>query len=304
MLDVSTLEKDYGDFRLGPLDLQVDAEVLAVLGPSGCGKTTLLSLVAGLVAPDGGSMTLGGRLLDGRPPEDRDVGLVFQDGALFPHMTARENVAYPGASQGRVDDLAAMLEIEPVLDRPATALSGGERQRVALARALASDPAVLLLDEPLTNLDAPIRRRLRAQLDALFESLAIPIVYVTHDQRTATALGDRVTVLRDGRIVQSGRAETVFEAPRTAFVARFVGANVLPGGLVDRDGSVAIRPEDVRLGGNRAASVRNVVREAAVHRVTLDIDGEMVDALVDDPPPSGAAVEVEFPEEHLVPLEG
>lgn len=303
MLDVTALAKDYGDFRLGPLDLAVDAEVLAILGPSGCGKTTLLSLVAGLLAPDGGSVALGGRPLDGRPPEERDVGLVFQDGALFPHMTARENVAYPGASPERVDDLATSLEIEPVLDRPATALSGGERQRVALARALAADPAVLLLDEPLSNLDAPIRRRLRAQLDALFESLSIPVVYVTHDQRTATALGDRVAVLRDGRIVQRGRAESVFETPRTTFVARFVGANVLPGPLVGRDGPVAIRPEHVRLDGDRRATVGHVAREAATHRVTLDLDGGTVDALVDDPPVPGASVDVGLPGEHLVALE-
>lgn len=304
MLDVTDLSKTYGDFRLGPIDLAVEAEVLAVLGPSGCGKTTLLSLIAGLVAPDDGSMALGGRPIDGRPPEERDVGFVFQDGALFPHMTARENVAYASASPGHVDDLATTLEIESLLDRPATTLSSGERQRVALARALAADPAVLLLDEPLANLDAPIRRRLRAQLGALFESLAIPVVYVTHDQRTATALGDRVAVLRDGRIVQRGRAETVFEEPRTAFVARFVGANVLPGALVGRDRPVAIRPEHVPLDGDRPAVVCRVAREAAAYRVILDLDGQTVEAFADDPPTQGESVGVRFPAKHLTSLKG
>lgn len=304
MLHVTNLSKAYDGFRFGPVDLSVDEEVLAVLGPSGSGKTTLLSLAAGLLAPDAGSVSLAGRPLDGRPPEERGVGLVFQDGALFPHMTARENVAYPGASPERVEALATTLEFEPMLDRPAATLSGGERQRVALARALAADPGALLLDEPLTNLDAPIRRRLRGELGALFESLAIPVVYVTHDQRAASALGDRVAVLRDGRVCQHGSAEAVFEQPGSAFVARFVGANVLPGALAGRDGAVAIRPEYVSLTGTRTAVVRRVAREAAAHRVTLDLDGETVDALVEDPPAPGETVGVEFPEEHLVLLEG
>ena len=303
-LELTQLATAYDGFRLGPVDLAVGEEVLAVLGPSGCGKTTLLSLVAGLTAPDAGSVALGGRPLDGRQPEERDVGLVFQDGALFPHMTARQNVAYPGASPARVEELADLLELEGVLDRPAPDLSGGERQRVALARALAADPAALLLDEPLANLDAPIRRRLRTQLDAVFDSLAVPVVYVTHDQRSAAALGDRVAVLRDGRVAQAGPTEAVFERPRTAFVARFVGANVLPGTLVGAEHPVAIRPEHVALDGERAATVRSSVREGAASRVTLDLDGTAVDAFASDPPAVGKRVGLRFPEAHRLPLEG
>jgi len=297
-----------GDFRLGPLDLAVDEEVLAVLGPSGSGKTTLLSLIAGLAAPDDGSVTLADRPLEGLPPEARDVGLVFQDGALFPHMTARENVAYPGATPERVAELAATLEIAAILDRPATALSGGERQRVALARALAADPEALLLDEPLANLDAPVRRRLRRRLRELFDDLAVPVVYVTHDQRAASALGDRVAVMRDGAVVQAGGVADVFERPATPFVARFVGANVLPGGVVGRDGPVAIRPEHVALDGDRPATVRAVVREGAASRATLELaapdGGEpgTLDAVAADPPAVGATVGVGLPEARLVPL--
>lgn len=227
-LVLSGLRKGYPDFELGPIDLAVDREVLAVLGPSGGGKSTLLQTVAGVVAPDGGGVSLDGRSLDGRPPEDRGTVLLFQDGALFPHLTARENIAYAGADGARVDRLAAALEIGDVLDRPAPALSGGQRQRVALARALAADPGALLLDEPLANLDAPVKRRLR---DAMRERLVgadVPVVYVTHDQREAAALGDRVAVLADGVVHQVGPPRAVFERPATPFVAAFTGGeNVL-----------------------------------------------------------------------------
>ncbi|MFB6256960.1 MAG: ABC transporter ATP-binding protein, partial [Haloplanus sp.] len=158
-LRLDGVTKRYAGFELGPLDLAVADEVLAVLGPSGCGKTTLLWLVAGLTRLDAGTVTLDGRTLDGRPPENRGIGLVFQDGALFSHLTARENIAY-AATEDRVDDLAATLEIRDLLDRRPPSLSGDERQRVALARTLAADPDALLLDEPLSSLDAPIRRRL------------------------------------------------------------------------------------------------------------------------------------------------
>ncbi|WP_257300472.1 ABC transporter ATP-binding protein [Haloarchaeobius sp. FL176] len=234
MLELDSLGARYGDFTFGPVDLTVGEEVLAVLGPSGSGKTTLLSTVAGLVGADGGTVSLDGRDLTGVPPEDRRTGVVFQDGALFPHMTARENVAYAATDPERVQELATLLEIPDVLDRRPRALSGGERQRVALARTLAADPDALLLDEPLSSLDAPIRRRLRLELHDLFASLDIPVVYVTHDQRTASALGDRIAVLHDGRVEQVGRSADVLERPATPFVARFTGSeNVLDARVVE-----------------------------------------------------------------------
>jgi molybdate/tungstate transport system ATP-binding protein len=248
-LEVTGLARSYDGFAFGPVDLSVGAEVLSVLGPSGCGKTTLLSLVAGVVRADAGRVTLDGRRLDGLPVEERRTGLVFQDGALFPHLTARENVAYAATDPRRVDDLAALLGVEDVLDRRPGALSGGERQRVALARTLAADPDALLLDEPLSSLDAPTRRRLRADLRDLFASLDVPVVYVTHDQRTATALGDRLAVLRDGRVEQVGPPAAVLDRPASRFVARFTGTeNVLDATVVDRtDGGAVVRVGDATL---------------------------------------------------------
>ena len=240
-LEVSRLRKAYSQFDFGPVDLTVDDEVLAVLGPSGSGKTTLLSLIAGITSPDSGSIQLNGRELVGLPLEDRYVGMVFQEGALFPHMTARENIEYAATASERVAELSTLLELEDVLDRKPSTLSGGERQRVALARTLATDPDVLLLDEPLSSLDAPIRKRLRDELHSLFESLAIPILYVTHDQRTATALGDRIAIVRDGEPEQVGTPSTVLTRPTSRFVARFTGTeNLFDGTVTDRTADGAI----------------------------------------------------------------
>ncbi|WP_232701662.1 ABC transporter ATP-binding protein [Halobacterium wangiae] len=307
MLDLTGLTKTYGDFDFGPVDLSVGAEVLSVLGPSGSGKTTLLSTIAGIVAPDAGDISLDGRSLVGRPLEARRVGLVFQDGALFPHMTARENVAYAATSPDRVADLAATLEIDNVLDRRPSALSGGERRRVALARTLAADPDLLLLDEPLSSLDTPIRRRLRDELHDLFGSLEIPTIYVTHDQRAATVLGDRIAVLRDGTVEQVGPPQTVLDRPDTEFVARFTGSeNVFDATVVEQDGdsitlgvgdqilraradrsvgnsvTVCVRPSRVQLSGSSidaadesalTGTVRRHLNEGDEHRVLVDVDG-------------------------------
>ncbi|WP_324760840.1 ABC transporter ATP-binding protein [Haloarcula sp. GH36] len=272
-LELTGLSKSYGGFEFGPIDLTVGREVLALLGPSGSGKTTLLSLITGITDPDEGSITLGGRVLDGVPLEGRQVGMVFQDGALFPHMTARENIAYAGAGADRLDELAALLELQGVLDRQPDAISGGERQRVALARTLAADPDVLLLDEPLSSLDAPIRRRLRNHLHRLFEGLDIPVVYVTHDQRTATALGDRLAILRDGGLEQVGAPTELLDRPANRFVARFTGnENVFEGHVTDAAGDGAT----VRIGDHTLRTATRDLPEGAVtvclhpSRVVLD----------------------------------
>lgn len=260
-LEIANLGKDYGGFEFGPVDLTVDQEVLAVLGPSGSGKTSLLSMIAGVMQPDSGTISLDGQTLVGRPVEDRHVGLVFQEGALFPHMTARENIDYAATNAGRIEELAEILEIRSILDRRPRALSGGERQRVALARTLAADPKLLLLDEPLSSLDAPIRRRLRDELHDLFKSLEIPIIYVTHDQRAATVLGDRITILRDGSIDQVGRPSAILNRPDTEFVARFTGTeNVFDAEVSDRDGgSASIRVGDVTLKTHTDHSIGDIV---------------------------------------------
>jgi molybdate/tungstate transport system ATP-binding protein len=266
MLELTSLSKTYDGFEFGPVDLAVDDEVLSVLGPSGSGKTTLLSLIAGVVRPDAGSVSLDGRPLDGVPVEGRRTGLVFQDGALFPHMTARENVGYAATDPGRVDELASLFEISDVLDRRPSTLSGGERQRVALARTLAADPDALLLDEPLSSLDAPIRRRLRGELHALFRSLDIPVVYVTHDQRTATALGDRLAVFRAGGLEQVDSPSTVLRRPATRFVARFTGTeNLLEATVIARTAAgVTVRAGDATLRTTAEGDVGSVVT-ACVH---------------------------------------
>jgi molybdate/tungstate transport system ATP-binding protein len=281
-LELDGLAKAYGGFELGPVDLSVGREVLSVLGPSGCGKTTLLWLVAGLASPDAGTVSLDGRSLDGRPPEDRRTGLVFQDGALFPNMTVRENIGYASSDDEYVAELAALFELEGVLDRHPGTLSGGERQRVALARTLATEPDALLLDEPLSSLDAPIRRRLRTDLYDLFGSLAIPVVLVTHDQRTATALGDRIAVMRDGLVEQVGSPSDVLEHPRTRFVAGFTGnENVFEAEVTGRDDQgVHLRVGDGTLlarddGGVGRSEDEGSVATACIHpsRVRLESPG-------------------------------
>ncbi|WP_049902058.1 ABC transporter ATP-binding protein [Halococcus agarilyticus] len=301
MLTINGVKKSYGAFELGPIDLAVDAEVLSVLGPSGCGKTTLLSAVAGVVEPDAGTVTLNGADLAGRPPEERGTVLVFQDGALFPHMTARENVAYAAASAGNVEELAARLEVADVLDQRAATLSGGERQRVALARSLAADPDALLLDEPLANLDAPIKRRLRDELRPLLASLSIPVLYVTHDQHEATAIGDRLAVMAEGRIQQCDTPGEVFARPATPFVASFTGStNLFRVRVAEADGSpvlewgglelgapdhgceigetvqFCIRPEYVTVVESGVRERRNTLF-GRVRRVVFEGDGYLVD---------------------------
>lgn len=232
MLAFDSVTKTYESFQLGPLDLQVDDEILAILGPSGCGKTTLLAIAGGIVQQDAGTVSLHGDSLDSSAPEDRGTVVVFQDGALFPHMTVRENIGYAAGPETDVEGLAETFEVTALLGQRASSLSGGERQRVAVARALAADPSALLLDEPLTNLDAPIRHRLREDLRAKLAPLDIPVLYVTHDQSAATAIGDRLAVLNDGAIQQVGTPATVFEEPATPFVARFTGHdNVFEGSI-------------------------------------------------------------------------
>jgi molybdate transport system ATP-binding protein len=218
-------------FRL-ELALEVDG-VVALVGPSGAGKTSVLRSIAGLARPERGRIALGREVwLDtparvALPPERRSVGLVFQDYALFPHLTVRRNVAY--GARGAADGLLERFGIGHLAEARPTELSGGERQRVALARALARDPRVLLLDEPLSALDAHTRSSVRAELQALLRELGLPTLLVTHDFEDAAALADRIGVLVDGRLLQLGTAQELVSAPADPFVASFTGANLLRG---------------------------------------------------------------------------
>ena len=238
-----------GTRALEPLDLAIDAgETIVLLGPSGCGKTTTLRIIAGLEQPDeGGRVRFDSDDVTGLPIERRNVGMVFQSYALFPNMTVAENIGY-GLRVRRVRAAERAREVERLLEmmhlpgfggRRVDQLSGGQRQRVALARALAVRPRVLLLDEPLTALDAKLRESLRVDIDRLLRALGITVVYVTHDQAEAMALGDRVAVMAHGRIAQIGTPRDIYYRPATSFVADFIGTMNRLNGQV-RDGALAV----------------------------------------------------------------
>ena len=247
---------DDGTRALHPIDLQIaPGETIVLLGPSGCGKTTTLRIIAGLESPDdGGQVNFGDQDVTAVPIERRNVGMVFQSYALFPNMTVAGNIEYglkvrgmPAAQRAaRVGEMLAMMRIEALASRRIDQLSGGQRQRVALARAIAPQPRVLLLDEPLTALDAKLREDLRLEIDRLLRSLRITAVYVTHDQAEAMALGDRIAVMSHGRIAQIGTPHEIYFSPADAGRVRFAGGWV-PLPLGAGGSTVMFRPEDLRL---------------------------------------------------------
>jgi ABC-type sugar transport system ATPase subunit len=242
---------------LAPLDLAIaDGEFFTFLGPSGCGKSTLLNLVAGVDAPTSGAIWLDAERIDRLPPGERDVAMVFQSYALYPHLTARGNIAFPLVARGiaageiraRVDAVADALGLSALLNRRPLHLSGGERQRVALARALVRRPRVFLMDEPLSNLDARLRLEMREELARLHAEHRITTIYVTHDQEEAMVLSDRVAVLSEGRVQQCGAPLAVYDEPENLFVARFVGSppmNILDPGVAPEQALPWSVPESV-----------------------------------------------------------
>jgi ABC-type Fe3+/spermidine/putrescine transport system ATPase subunit len=238
-------------------------EILALLGPSGCGKTTTLRLLAGFETPDAGRVVVGGDDVTRLAPAQRRFGMVFQNYALFPHLDVGANVAFGlrgrADAPGRVAEALAMVDLAGYERRAVTALSGGQQQRVALARSLAPQPRVLLLDEPLSNLDPSLRERTRRELREAIQRVGITTVFVTHEQEEAFDLGDRVAVMNAGRLEQVGTPDELYDRPATAFVATFVGrANTLPGALVGAAASVIVRPEAMRFApeGAIAGTVR------------------------------------------------
>ncbi len=295
--------KTFGDGTkaLLPTDLTVEpGEILALLGPSGCGKTTMLRIIAGLETADrGGRVLFDADDVSSVPIERRGVGIVFQSYALFPNMNVRRNVGYGLKVRGvparetekRVNEVLDLCHLRPLADRPIAALSGGQRQRVALARAVAPRPRVLLLDEPLSALDAALRERLRSELAALLRRLSTTAVFVTHDQAEAMAVADRIAVMSNGRILQADAPPVLYRQPSSAFVAEFVGgANrldgraeagtlhlaggrlALPGPVADGH-AVYVRPESIRLVEPAASEllgeVVSVIYQGTHHRVTL-----------------------------------
>ena len=235
-----------------------DGELLVLVGPSGCGKSTLLRMIAGLETITSGELRIGERRVNDLPPKDRDIAMVFQSYALYPHMTVAENLGFALKLRGmsradiaaRVAEAAAMLELDKLLDRKPAALSGGQRQRVALGRSLVRHPQVFLLDEPLSNLDAKLRSGMRVEIARLHRRLGTTMVYVTHDQIEAMTLGQRIVVLRDGRIQQIDTPMALYQRPANLFVATFLGSpamNVLRGRLVQDDGVALELGEGVRV---------------------------------------------------------
>jgi multiple sugar transport system ATP-binding protein len=232
-LELEEVRKRYGDATIiDNLSCQIaEGELLVLVGPSGSGKSTLLRLIAGLVPHDGGAIRIGGRDVGALPPARRDIAMVFQSDALFPHMTIAENLSFGmrargvarGQSAARIGEVAALLALGPMLDRYPRDLSGGERQRVALARAMLREPALFLMDEPLSNLDAQLRVHARGEIVRLQERLGTTTLYVTHDQGEALSMGDRIGVLNRGRLEQLGTPVAVYHHPQSLFVARFIG---------------------------------------------------------------------------------
>jgi iron(III) transport system ATP-binding protein len=292
-------------------------EVVVLLGPSGCGKTTTLRCIAGLEHPSAGEIAIAGKLVSSPargilvPPRARDLGMVFQSYAVWPHMTVRQNVIYPLKHRGiarneagrRVDEVLELVGLSEYADRPVVALSGGQMQRVALARSLVYRPQLLLLDEPLSNLDAKLRLRLRDDLRAILKQTGMTALYVTHDQAEAVVLGDRIGVMRDGRLLQIGTPHAIYNRPADLFVANFTGAtNELAGTLVECNGAfgvvdfgdgrhgeaallqalgpgdkvrVALRPENIAIGkqdGSNAFTAKVVDRRYQGTQTVYDIE--------------------------------
>jgi multiple sugar transport system ATP-binding protein len=324
------LTKRFGEFTaVSGLDLRIsDGEFVTFLGPSGCGKSTALACIAGLEPLSEGSIVFDGRDVTGLEPHERNIAMVFQDYALYPHMTARENMSFglrqqkvdPATVKRQVETAAGMLGLEVFLDRRPAELSGGQRQRVAVGRAVVRNPAVLLMDEPLSNLDASLRVRTRTEIKRLQRELGITSVFVTHDQEEAMVLSDRVVVIRSGRLQQVGPPMEVYRRPANLFVAGFIGSpamNFLEVELAREDGRLrctlggrtldlpldtvdpeslaalgrprkavlGIRPTDLAVGGGQELSLRGeaflVEPIGPVSYVDVDVDGVTVKAVAD-----------------------
>ena len=308
------IEKRYGEARaVAGINLSVaEGELVTLLGPSGCGKTTTLALIAGFFAPTSGEIFLKGKRVADLPAFRRDIGVVFQDYALFPHMTVAENVAFGlkmrkvGAAETRerVAKALDLVQLTGLSERRPLQMSGGQRQRVALARALVINPTVLLLDEPLSNLDLKLREEMRVEIVAIQRRLGITTVFVTHDQSEALVMSDRIAVMNAGRIEQIGDPAAIYERPATRFVAEFIGRMNLLNGVVTGERSVrtrgglelkaalpedaadgtavhvAIRPERARLSRvpvERALAIRGTVREVFYLGATREFRIELAD---------------------------
>ncbi|SHI27474.1 ABC transporter ATP-binding protein [Pollutimonas bauzanensis] len=351
-LVIDSLMKHYPNVSrpaINKVSITIEAgEILALLGPSGCGKTTTLRSVAGLEQPTGGTISIDGIVVNDPAngifvqPQRRNLGMVFQSYAVWPHMTVRENVAYPLLARkasakeirSKVDEALELVGLSDYIDRPVVALSGGQMQRVALARSLSYKPRLLLLDEPLSNLDAKLRIRLRDDLRKIIKEAGVTALYVTHDQAEAVVLGDRIGVMRDGELLQIDTPLGLYNNPANSFIANFTGAEAVLNGVIEpvggrgvlrlvgsdeqikliddeqlikaRNVKISIRPENVSInsvteGGHAVAFVGNIVDRQYQGTQTLysvDLYGQRMDILELGTSPrfqSGEAVKVNFP---------
>ncbi len=257
---LSQIRKSFGDTQvLHDISLEAsDGEFVVLLGPSGCGKSTLLRIIAGLDAPTSGSVKIGDQIVDSLPPRDRDIAMVFQQYALYPHLTVRENLAFglkmrkePSAViKERIEEAAELLEIHALLDRQPRDLSGGQRQRVAMGRAIVRKPKLFLFDEPLSNLDARLRATMRIELKKLHQRLGVTMIYVTHDQVEAMTLGQKIVVMDHGIIQQIGTPDEIYHQPNTPFVAGFIGnppMNLIEGAIQNTDKNLEFHAGAFRL---------------------------------------------------------
>jgi putative spermidine/putrescine transport system ATP-binding protein len=326
------VSRHFGDVRaVDDVSFAVaDGEFFAMLGPSGSGKTTCLRLIAGFEEPDAGEIALHGQSVLGVPPYDRRVNTVFQDYALFPHMSVLDNVAYGLMVRGvakavrhrRAEEMLDLVALGTLGGRRPAALSGGQRQRVALARALITEPEVLLLDEPLGALDLKLRQQMQTELKALQRQVGVTFIYVTHDQEEALGMSDRLAVFNLGRVEQVGTPEEIYEQPATAFVAGFVGAsNIIDAAaaerLIGQRQAFSLRPERIRIGAGAdgehgvAGTVASVQYHGASTRIEVALDGA-VTLVVDRPndlrgetrPEPGARVNLSWPSAAMQPLGG
>jgi spermidine/putrescine transport system ATP-binding protein len=283
MIEIRGVTKRFGAFTaVNNIDLTIQAgEFITLLGPSGCGKTTLLRLLAGFETPDEGAVFLDGEDVSHVPPYRRSVNQVFQSYALFPHLTVKENVGFglrmqnvPAAeADGRIKEALAMVSLSEQVDKLPHQMSGGQRQRVALARAIVCRPKVLLLDEPLSALDAKLRHGMQLELKHLQRKLGLTFVFVTHDQDEALTMSDRIAIINQGRIEQLGTATEIYHRPKTPFAADFIGqANLLSGTIILRDATTA----RVRLDSGLELVVANTDLSASAHRALISIRPEKI----------------------------